>query len=125
VAQSLADAYDVPIEEIMTWFCEGYGFGEIVHALQTSEETDFSPEELLTLKTELGGWGQVWQELGLIGHTAKPDDAYDGPEGDTPANSPRGAKEPAGPKKDKPEPGRPAPKKEKPDNPGRSKNNKP
>ena len=74
VAQRLAATYDATYEDIMLWFCvEGYGFGEIMHALQTSnpEEDDGKPVELLHLKTKLGGWGQVWQELGLIG---RPDD---------------------------------------------------
>jgi hypothetical protein len=74
VAQRLAETYGVAYEDIMTWFCEGrYGFGEIMHALQTGdpEEEGKTPEQILLLKTELGGWGKVWQELGLIG---KPDD---------------------------------------------------
>ncbi len=79
VAQRLAETYGVPYEDIMTWFCEGrYGLGEIMHALQTSDDEDGTiPEQILLRKTELGGWGQVWQELGLIG---KPDDK---PEKDT------------------------------------------
>ena len=76
VAQRLAETYDVAYEEIMTWFCEGrYGLGEIMHALQTgSDEEGNTPGELLQMKTDMGGWGQVWQELGLIG---KPDDKPD------------------------------------------------
>jgi len=76
VAQRLADTYGVAYEDIMTWFCEGrYGLGEIMHALQTgSDEEGNTPEELLQMKTDMGGWGQVWQELGLIG---KPDDKPD------------------------------------------------
>ena len=76
VAQRLAETYDVAYEDIMTWFCEGrYGLGEIMHALQTSDDEDGNaPEQVLLRKTELGGWGQVWQELGLIG---KPDDKPD------------------------------------------------
>jgi hypothetical protein len=76
VAQRLAETYDVAYEDIMTWFCEGrYGLGEIMHALQTgSDEEGNTPEELLQMKTDMGGWGQVWQELGLIG---KPDDKPD------------------------------------------------
>ncbi|MGD8905237.1 MAG: DUF5667 domain-containing protein [Anaerolineae bacterium] len=69
-AQRLADTYDVTYEEIMGWFCDdGYGLGEIKHALETSVATGDSPEDLLALKNELGGWGEVWQELGLIGST--------------------------------------------------------
>ena len=76
VAQRLAETYDVAYEDIMTWFCDGrYGLGEIMHALQTSDdEGGNAPEQVLLRKTELGGWGQVWQELGLIG---KPDDKPD------------------------------------------------
>ena len=74
-AQRLADTYSVDYEQIMTWFCkEHYGFGEIMHALQTSDGEENTPESLLHRKTELGGWGQVWQDLGLIG---KPDDKPD------------------------------------------------
>ena len=73
VAQRLSETYDVAYEDIMGWFCEGrYGLGEIMHALQTAgPEGGTTPEQLLNRKTELGGWGQVWQDLGLIG---KPDD---------------------------------------------------
>ena len=73
VAQRLAATYDATYEDIMLWFCvEGYGFGEIMHALQTNGgEDDNTPEQILLLKAELGGWGKVWQELGLIG---RPDD---------------------------------------------------
>ena len=72
-AQRLVDTYGVDYEQIMTWFCEEhYGFGEIMHALQTTDGTPANaPEELLHRKTDMGGWGQVWQDMGLIG---KPDD---------------------------------------------------
>jgi hypothetical protein len=95
VGQSLADAYDtVDYEQAMEWFCEGgYGFGEIILALKTSEQmgddcpldsengdseedTGCTPGALLELKTALEGWGEVWQELGLIGQPDEvPDDA--------------------------------------------------
>ncbi len=121
VALSLAETYEVPYEDIMSWFCAGYGFGEIVHALQTSEVSDYSPEELLALKTNMRGWGQVWQELGLIGKGAKAEDTPDDLDRDTTPKEPGG---PA-PKQDKPEPAGPKPKQDKPDNPGQSKKNKP
>ena len=80
VAQRLAEIYEVDYGQIMTWFCEErYGFGEIMHALQTGDpkEKGRTPEDLLHRKTALGGWGQVWQELGLIG---KPEDKPEKPE---------------------------------------------
>jgi len=59
-AQNLAETYGATYEQIMGWFCDGgYGMGEIEHALQTSAATGMLPEDLLALKTELGGWGEV------------------------------------------------------------------
>jgi hypothetical protein len=49
-----------------------------MHALQTSDGGADAAYALLGKKTALGGWGQVWQSLGLIG---KPDDK---PEKDKP-----------------------------------------
>jgi len=89
VALSLADQYEISATQVVSWFADGYGFGEIMHALKTSENitptetfTDTSPSAILALRVELGGWGQVWQELGLIGngrpeHAGPPDDSED------------------------------------------------
>ena len=104
VAQKLAETYDVPYEDIMDWFCEGrYGLGEIMHALQTADpDGDTTPYYLLTRKTDLGGWGQVWQELGLIG---KPDDKPEKEPKDKPEKAPKvkPTKKPKPEKKVKPE----------------------
>jgi hypothetical protein len=79
VAQRLSETYGVAYDDIMAWFCQGrHGLGEIMHALQTADpEEGATPGQLLDRKTELGGWGQVWQDLGLIG---KPDDEPGKPE---------------------------------------------
>lgn len=63
----LAAQYGVTYAEVIGWFCQGYGMGEIMLALQTSQRTGLTPAELLAMKTEQGGWGNVWQNLGLIG----------------------------------------------------------
>jgi hypothetical protein len=69
VAERLAEAYedDVEYDQIMAWFCDGFGLGEIKLALETSEGTGVSPGELLTESREMGGWGLVWQKYGLVG----------------------------------------------------------
>jgi hypothetical protein len=100
VAVRLAELYGVPYEQIMDWFLEGYGFGEIIHALKTSEKTGVPAEELLALSDELGGWGEVWQELGLIGRPAgvpagPPEGVPAGPPEGVPGGPPEGV--PAGP----------------------------
>lgn len=73
MAASIAERYGVAEDSVAGWFCEGFGFGEIMLALQTgllSEGSD--PGSLLAQKKADGGWGKIWQELGLIG---KPEDA--------------------------------------------------
>ena len=76
-------------QQVMTWFChtsgdgEGYGFGQIMLALQTSKilaDTDNPMEAgaLLVKRAEGMGWGQIWQEYKLIGRD-KGDDWVGGP----------------------------------------------
>lgn len=78
VAERLAEEYGVYYEEVMSWFCVGnFGFGEIKNAFKANMKLgeEYSAEEILAMKEELGGWGNVKQELGLIGKDKnKPDD---------------------------------------------------
>jgi hypothetical protein len=88
VAEKIAELYGVPYEQIMDWLLEGgYGFGEIVHALRTSKMTGISVQELLALTDRLGDWGEVWQELGLIG---RPEGVPGGPPEGVPGGPPEG-----------------------------------
>ncbi len=97
----LAAEYGVTYEEVIGWFCQGYGMGEIMLALQTSQKTGLPPAELLAMKTEQGGWGQVWQNLGLIGKgkrqvTPENPDATPSPDADgNPAGKPGNGNPPA------------------------------
>ena len=70
VGTKLAESFGVSYKDVMAMFCSGYGFGEIMHALQTSQETGISSQDLLGIKTEMEGWGQVWQ-LELIARRSK------------------------------------------------------
>lgn len=81
VGERLADRYGVPYSDLMKWFCDDhFGFGEILLALQTSRviSTEETPDQLLQLKSELGGWGQVWKSFGYTGR----------PKADRPASGP-------------------------------------
>ena len=68
VGQSIAGKFDVTYAEVMTWFCSGQTFDDILLALQTSELADRPVEELLEMKDQVG-WEQVWEELGLVPET--------------------------------------------------------
>jgi len=64
VGQSIAAEYGVTYEEVMTWFCSGDTFDDILLALETKELTGVSVEELLERNREVG-WDQVWEDLGV------------------------------------------------------------
>lgn len=67
---ALAFAYGAPYEELLGFFCEGrFGVGNIMLALQTAATLDngTTAGDILAMKAELGGWGQVWRSLGLKG----------------------------------------------------------
>lgn len=67
VGSRIADTYGVPYEEVMGWFCRGQGFGEIMLALQTAQLVeDYTAADLIDMKNQIGGWGQVWHALGLV-----------------------------------------------------------
>jgi len=74
VLLSLAEMYEVEYAGLVSYFCEGFGIGEIKHALETAEKTE--EEDLWSdiLDLRMGeeekekGWGEIWQEMGLIGN---------------------------------------------------------
>jgi hypothetical protein len=55
----LADRYKVDYEEIMEWFCQGFGFGEIDLAYGLSRQYNVPVEEIFALKSSGLGWGQI------------------------------------------------------------------
>ncbi|MDX1687679.1 MAG: hypothetical protein R3248_06820 [Candidatus Promineifilaceae bacterium] len=66
VGQSIAEKFEVSYERVMTWFCSGHTFDEILVALQTSGMSDRSAEELLAMR-QSKSWDQIWTELGIVG----------------------------------------------------------
>jgi hypothetical protein len=68
-ATKMASRYGVDEEWVMEYFCAGHGMGVIMLALKTSEidGIDIDPDTLLAERENGRGWGQIWQEYGLIG----------------------------------------------------------
>lgn len=61
----LAQRYSVPYEEIMGWFCQGFGFGEIDLAYSLALETGLPVDQIFAMKQNGMGWGNVRRELSL------------------------------------------------------------
>jgi len=64
IGQEIAETYDVTYEEVMTWFCSGYTFDDILIALETSEATNVKVGDLLSMSEEMS-WEEVWVEVGF------------------------------------------------------------
>jgi len=67
IGQSIADEYaSTSYEQVMTWFCNGAEFEDILVALETEAQTDTSADEMLKMLADGFTWEEIWQLLGLI-----------------------------------------------------------
>ncbi len=74
----LSERYGVDYATLQAWFCQGFGWGQIMLALQTGLITGDDPAGLLEARSNGLGWGEIWQSLNLIGrpeHAGPPNDA--------------------------------------------------
>jgi hypothetical protein len=66
MGQEIADQFEeATYEEVMTWFCNGAEFEDILVALQTEKETGELAEDLLELLAEGQTWEEIWDVIGL------------------------------------------------------------
>lgn len=73
VAIKLADQHDVSLEEIMSWYCQGYGFGEIDLAYSLAEQSEQNASQIFDLRKSGESWGQIKQEqIERLTRTPKP-----------------------------------------------------
>jgi hypothetical protein len=106
----LAEKYNVPYEEIMGWFCQGFGFGEIDLAYSLSYMSGTPVAEIFAMKSGGMGWGEIkkrYEAQGNPKHWAYPPDT-NGPTiqatpapNQQPGNSPGNPNKPPKPPKPK------------------------
>lgn len=66
IGLSIAEEYDfTSYEEVMTWFCNGAEFEDILVALETESQTDVPAEEMLGMLADGFTWEEIWQLIGL------------------------------------------------------------
>lgn len=64
---AIARDYDfTSTEQVMTWFCDGAEFEDILVALETTELTGASAEEMLIMLAAGLTWEEIWKEVGLM-----------------------------------------------------------
>lgn len=64
-AVTLAGRYGVRADEIMGWFCQGFGFGEIDLAYSLSREVGIPAAEIFALRADGMSWGEIKQLYGV------------------------------------------------------------
>lgn len=61
--EDLAQEYGVPYEEIMGWFCQNYGFGEIDQAYALSLQYGMPVADIFAMRASGMGWGKIKKAL--------------------------------------------------------------
>lgn len=64
VGMNLALQYGVPYTEIMGWFCQGFGFGEIDRAYSLSRQNGVPVASIFAMKSSGMGWGEIMKQFG-------------------------------------------------------------
>ena len=64
LAEGMAEQFEVSYEEIMTWYCDGYAFSDILLALETEQLVDQPARDLLNL-LQTHTWEEIWIDLGV------------------------------------------------------------
>ena len=68
IGQGIADQYeDISYDHVMVWFCNGAEFEDILLAIQSSENSDASVEEILMMLSDGFTWDEIWQLLDITG----------------------------------------------------------
>jgi len=70
---SLAKKYSVTYEEIMGWFCQGFGFGEIDMVYGWRDDYHVLVTDIFNERISGKGWGEILQELDGETQRSEPD----------------------------------------------------
>jgi hypothetical protein len=62
----LAFRYEVTYEEIIDWFCKGFGFGEIDLAYSLSQATGKPAADIFAMRSSGMSWGHIKQQLSSL-----------------------------------------------------------
>ena len=66
IAESIAGDYEfTDYTEVVTWFCNGAEFEDILVALETESQTGTPAEDMLQMLAEGFTWDEIWKLTGL------------------------------------------------------------
>jgi len=66
IGESIAEDYEfTDYTEVISWFCDGAEFEDILVALETESQTGTPAEEMLQMLADGFTWDEIWQLVGL------------------------------------------------------------
>jgi hypothetical protein len=66
IGEAIANEYELAsYDQVMTWFCNGAEFEDILAALETESQTGTPAEEMLQMLADGFTWDEIWQITGL------------------------------------------------------------
>ena len=71
-ALKIAQRFSVTPEEIMAWFCKGFGFGEIDLAYDLSLSSGLPVSDIFSMRSSGLGWGVIKNQLSKMTSTGTP-----------------------------------------------------
>jgi hypothetical protein len=67
VGESIARNYDLPYDDVISIYCAGYNFEDILLALESEAQSGMAAQDILEMRADGLSWDEIWRELGLIG----------------------------------------------------------
>lgn len=66
IGEGIAEQFeDTSYEDVMSWFCEGAAYEDILVALQTEKLTEYPADDMLVMLVEGMSWEEIWEVTGL------------------------------------------------------------
>lgn len=61
IAESIAETFGVPYDQLMDYYCQGIGFEELLLALETASESNVDLEDVIAARQQQHTWEQIWE----------------------------------------------------------------
>lgn len=60
IAESIAETFGVPYDQLMDYYCQGVSFEDILLALETASESNITVDEVIAAHQQQQTWQQIW-----------------------------------------------------------------
>src|SRR5262249_41655615 len=65
LAVLISNSVGVSYDEVISWHCKGFGFGEIIRAYLLAQKTSLTVDQVLGMRAKGQGWGKIMKASGV------------------------------------------------------------